>query len=724
MSVASYGAEVAECWPGDRRAPAKRLVHTLMADCAYTSEPVKNKTAASEGHYVRVRISGVSAMRPLAMRPPDRPRKNILPWSGFGLALAAVAVSLLFGAAGAATSAPAHPAIPLIERAILEMRSAPETSRRDAQAALAVLAVRPDADLEIRARLILCDYQAERDTAAAEEQIAIASGLLPQAKRVGLRAGLLNCRGQIFETAGENAQARTQYEQAVEVATRTHDEEMLAESLFSRGYLRGLQGDYVAGLTDLKHAQALFDQLHKPTHSLTTLNSIAILYNRMGDYERARSIYLRALQAQHTAGMQREEAVTLHNLGRACENLHDWSAARRAFAESLALSRQLSYVRGEAYALRGIAAVENATGDPRAALTTLDQAQALQRKTPDARLRAQIGLARGIALHQLRLLPQSAASLEDALRVFLQADALGELRSTYAELAQVYADMGNWRAAYERQTQARDTSERLSNNQLDQRFAALKVEFDTATTEKENAALQRENRANQVALERGRSVRNLQATVIVLSVMLVLVLALVAAYQWRSTLRMRTLALTDELTGVPNRRSVLSRLDPLLREATELPCSVLIVDIDYFKRINDRYGHSVGDEVLKVVADTVRTTVAEPAFFGRLGGEEFLIVLPETDLAGGRAAAERLRERIARIETTKWFEDGRCITASIGFAVSTSGKDTPSAMLRRADAALYAAKRGGRNCVQSEPAEPQTDARTEAHTDAHTAPSQ
>jgi diguanylate cyclase (GGDEF)-like protein len=643
------------------------------------------------------------------MTEPRRPWRAAAAACGARLAryiCRTIALVSLAAAAHAAQPKGVHPALAYVERGILEMRSDPDASKRDADAALRLLQQQPDADLEIRARLLLCDYQAERDSHAAEQEIETASALLPKARRVGLKAGLLDCRGQIYETEGNNAKARALYEQAVTVSTESHDDEMLAQSLFSRGYLLGLQGEYASGLSDLKHAAALYDKLNKPVHSLTTLNSIAILYNRMGDYAQARNIYSRALKAQREAGIKREEAVTLHNLGRAYENLHEWEEARRSFTESLALSRQLGYPRGEAYALRGLAAVANASGDPKGALDTLARAEDLQRQTPDARLRAQIQLARGIAFHKLNRLPESIAALEDALGVFRQADAMGELNVTYSELADVYAESGTWRAAYDRRTLAKETSDRLLKNQLDQRFATLKVEFDTAAKEKENAVLLHENEINQQALIQGRRVRHLQAAVILLSVTLAVVLATLAMHQRRSALRMRYLAHTDELTTVPNRRSVLSRLAPLLRDPNEGSCAILIIDIDHFKRINDQHGHPTGDEVLKVVANTVRGAVTEPCFFGRLGGEEFLIVLPRTDIQGAQAIAERFREAIMSIETSRWFADKRAITASIGCAASAPGADTPGTMLKRADLALYAAKRSGRNCVKTESAVP------------------
>jgi diguanylate cyclase (GGDEF)-like protein len=564
------------------------------------------------------------------------------------------------------------------------------------------LARRPDVDLEIRARLLLCDYFSERDQSAAEKQIALMTELLTRARRTALAAGVKTCQGELRETVGDNAAARTLYEAAVQIASAAGDSEMLAGALFSRGYLLGLQGQYAAGLADLRHSQSLYQRIQMPRHALTALNGIAILYNRMGDYAQAKHMYQQALDAQRGTGMLREEAVTWHNLGKAHENLREWDQARRAFSEALQLSQQLAYTRGEAYALRGLGAVATANGDALGGLGELERADALQSQTPDARLHAQIALARGTALHALKRFPESIASLEEARRVFSAADALGDLAATYRELAAVYAAMGNWRSAYDRESDFTRVSELLLNNQLDQRFETLKVEFDTTAKEQENAALLRENEVGRLALAQGRRVRRLEGAVIALTVLLAAVLATLVIHQRAHARRMRLLAMTDELTSVPNRRAVLTRLGELLERADAPPCSVLIMDIDHFKSINDHHGHPAGDEVLKIIANTVRGAVHEPAFFGRLGGEEFLIVLPQTPLPDAQLLAEGFRERVMSIETT-CLPDRRMITASVGVTVSEPGRDTPSTMLRRADTALYVAKRAGRNCVRTEP---------------------
>jgi diguanylate cyclase (GGDEF)-like protein len=632
-------------------------------------------------------------IRYVILSKPNSPLRIFARYACIGLLLAA-------GLSDVRAAEP-HPAQALIDRAEVGTRTDPAASARAANAALELLAIQPNADLEIEARTLLCQHLLERDLPAAEEQLKRARALLPKAMRAGLKSGLLTCEGEMLEIAGDNGKARERYDEAVLVATETRDKEMLAEALYARGYLLGLQGLYAAGLTDLKRAQALFDQLDQDHHALTVINSIATLYNRMSDYAQARDIYERALTAQRAAGMLREQGVTLHNLGRAHENLKQWDAARSAFQESYAVSRGLKYSRGEAYALRGLAAVMNATGDPRGALTTLDRAQALQRQTPDARLNAQIQLARGVALHRIGSLPASIAALQEALQVFSGAASQHELRATYAELAAVEGAMGDWRDAYDYQVKAQETAEQMFRNQLDQRFASLKVEYDTAAKEKENVLLVRENQANQKALKQERRARGLQAIVFLLSVILTVLLATLAVHQWRTTRRMRALAMTDELTGVPNRRAVLSRLEPLL-ESTNATCAMLIIDIDHFKSINDQHGHPEGDEALKLVAEKLRSQVREPAFIGRLGGEEFVVVLPGADQQEAQRIANEFREEVMTIDTRRWLADRR-ITVSIGLTTARASGDTSSSMLHRADAALYEAKRAGRNCVRMQP---------------------
>ena len=594
-----------------------------------------------------------------------------------------------------------HPAAEIVERSASTQRVRPEESFRLAQEALVALERRPDADLEMRARTLLCSHLSERDRVAAEREAAAADALLQRLTRPGLRAGMLGCQGEILEYAGDNARAMSYYQQAVAVAEGAGEQELLAGALFQRGYLRGLQGEYAEGLVDLRRARAMYEKLGLTQQMSGTLNGIAIVYNRMGDFAQSRSYYQQTLTVQQAAGLLREQAVTWHNLGRANENLAAWTEARQAFEAALALCREISYRRGEAHALRGLASVRNATGDARGALELLAEAEALQRQVPDARLRAQIQLQRGIALRQLKRPADALAALNEALGIFKQAESQAELVTTLGALAATQADLGDWRSAYERQREHKEISDRLLQRQLDQRFATLKVAFDAEAKDRENLALLRERQVAQTALEQSLQSGRLQLALIAFAVVLLLALTAMALRMRRATARMRVLAMTDELTGLPNRRAVLARLRDQLERPGAGPCAVMIADLDHFKTINDRLGHAIGDEVLRAVGSVLADAVREPVFVGRLGGEEFLVVLPQTGLEAARQAAERIREQVGALKT-RHLLDASQLTVSLGVTVSRPGQDGLSDLLRRADEALYAAKHGGRNRVATQ----------------------
>ena len=592
----------------------------------------------------------------------------------------------------------------LVTRAEHEGFTDPEALNRDAQAALVALQSTPDPDLEIRTRLLLCDYNSERDLSAAQDQARQVLALLPQAHDPGLRAGLLTCQGETRETAADNVQALRLFSQAVDVASSAHNDEKLAAALYSRGYLLGLQGEYATGLVDLRRAQTLYDRLGRQYDALSCRDSIATLYSRLGDSTEAAHLYAEVLRIQRQAGMVREQAVTLHNLARTYEDSRQWELAQMTFSQALDLARGLKYPRVEAYALRGLAAVKVARHDAAGALDDLARATALQSASPDARLGAQINLEKGRALHLAARLPESLAVLQQARAVFKSAGSALELVDTDNELAVVESSLGEWHAAYADKAEAAQLQEQLLSNQLGQRFAILKVAYDTAARERENRALLRENAATGSALEQSRRVRQLQGVVIALGVALGAILIWLLLLNRGRARRMGSLAMTDELTQAPNRRAVLAMLNRLLQRPEVAPCAVLIMDIDFFKRINDQYGHAAGDEVLKLVAEAVRSTVKPPAFFGRLGGEEFLIVLPDADLPVAKRFAEVLRENVAAINTRAAIPGHPGVTTSVGLTLSMAGADAPGNMLARADTALYTAKRSGRNCVRVEPA--------------------
>ena len=162
------------------------------------------------------------------------------------------------------------------------------------------------------------------------------------------------------------------------------------------------------------------------------------------------------------------------------------------------------------------------------------------------------------------------------------------------------------------------------------------------------------------------------------------------------------MAVTDPLTGLHNRRYLLSHLDTLATRAAQggKPGAVLMSDIDHFKKVNDTYGHAVGDEVLVECAKRIQLCIRGVDLGVRYGGEEFVIVIPDTNLDVAQMVAERLRASIGETPFPVSADVGEIdITISVGISFTGEDKDTGEVLLRRADEALYEAKRGGRNRV-------------------------
>jgi diguanylate cyclase (GGDEF)-like protein len=169
----------------------------------------------------------------------------------------------------------------------------------------------------------------------------------------------------------------------------------------------------------------------------------------------------------------------------------------------------------------------------------------------------------------------------------------------------------------------------------------------------------------------------------------------------RANADLERLARTDPLTGLANRRHFMETLDREVERSQRYgrPLSLVLIDLDHFKGVNDTHGHAAGDDVLRAAADALRSVCRDVDLAARLGGEELAILLPETDSAGARVVAERTRERIEAVPHRSPGGAPFTVTASLGVATATGGSHGGEELLQASDEALYRAKDEGRNRV-------------------------
>lgn len=347
-----------------------------------------------------------------------------------------------------------------------------------------------------------------------------------------------------------------------------------------------------------------------------------------------------------------------------------------------------------------VAAFQLANGHPEEAVKILaanrDALRALRYPTTLSEFDGLLGQA----YLKLGDLPNARRFALSALASSIQGEFTDPRRAAYEVLYQVEERLGNATAAlgYHEQFMAADkaylndlTARSLAFQIVDQQLTARKAEVETLN--KQNEILRLNGVLDRKQVETGR----LYIFILGLSL-----LAIVWLVLWlrRSQVRFMKLARRDGLTGICNREHFVEQADRVLAYGarSDRGLCVILFDLDHFKNVNDTYGHAVGDEVLKRAVDVCHRALHACDVFGRLGGEEFAILLPDCSPAQARARAEQLRLSISATAATQARPE-LAVTASFGVASTLQCGFELHRLLVVADAALYRAKRAGRNCV-------------------------
>jgi diguanylate cyclase (GGDEF)-like protein len=624
-------------------------------------------------------------------------------------AAAAVTALLLLvpGARAAAGQQPQSPRQMVEEAERHQYENGNKTTITLARRALALLTRPEDVPLRMRALRLECWGAAEELEGPALARLADRG--LAEAERAGdarMAADLRLCRGYASEASGEMAKAMDDYAAALAEAGRLRDDTLQALGTLLRGEARYDRGEFAAALVDLKQAYEAYVRLGIPSRQRYTLNAIANLYADpgVGEYDRALEYYRQLMAADAAAGLTPELSTAYYNIGATLESKGDPAAALPYYQRSLRIEMK----RGDA---AEIASVEQAIGVALAklgrsaqALSWLDRALAYAVRSGEADREQRIRLSRAVALRGLGRPRDALGELDGPAAYFQAQDNPRYLEKIHAERAMDLAALGDWAGAYRERDAQMAQQQKLAAQLKAEQTSRLRVQFDTEKMEADNRALTRENQLRGKALADAARIRRLQTWVLILALLALCALALLVARHVAAARTMRSLAMTDDLTRLPNRRHLMALAQAAVREArrTGQPFSVVALDVDRFKSINDTYGHDVGDEVLRRVSAACRGALRQSDALGRVGGEEFIAILPGTPRGVAAEVGERLRAAVERVD---WSAvDARlAVTISVGVA-ERAPHDAFADVARRADDSLYRAKEHGRNRVELAPA--------------------
>jgi len=510
-------------------------------------------------------------------------------------------------------------------------------------------------------------------------------------------------RASALLAENKEAEAEREYVTMLTLARQVHDVTLEARALNNIGYLQYNRGAMADALTNLQNAFRLSTQAGDHAERLEALSVIANIYAdvHVAQFDRAIEYYRQLLVEYEKHGQPSDLADTLFNIGSTYDMKGDYKAAELHERRALAMFQKLNKAADVAFTKRAIGLSLTKQGRASEALPLLDAALAYYERERDQWNVAVTRQYRGMACRRVGRTAEALRELDAAREHFEKDDNVRYLEKNASEIAAAYAQLGDWHNAYDASTRHAALQLKLAETRRDELSSRLRVEFDAEKKDRENRALARENALRATALHEAERSRRLQIVVSTLTALLAIALAILFWRQVVNTRRMRTMALTDELTRLPNRRHILTAVDIAFdaakREGRE--AALIVLDIDGFKRVNDTYGHAAGDTVLQNIARACRLELRGGDQIGRIGGEEFLVILQTANARQAHEVAERLRAAVERLDLSSIAPDLH-LTISLGVHVAT--RYDAVAAIAAADALLYRAKESGRNRVEVE----------------------
>ncbi len=543
----------------------------------------------------------------------------------------------------------------------------------------------------------------EIDTIAKQE-LALAFAVTHEAKfqsqaPSATHTDLLLCKAFFLEYAGQADDALIHYNAAIEEAYKLESPKLIADGLNLRGAMLSYRGEFTPALKDLITAQSIYDDLHLDYWARNNMNQLATSYRRMGDTKTAIQ-YFKALEKTYNEHENFNEAIESNQqIAFAFEEQGQYQQALVHYQKSY------DYWQSKNNLLqRSVTAVHMA-----GSLLKLNQIKKANKLLNDALLYITINQDNPYSYMQLyfaqiKLLenqPQLAlAHIKEAEGAFNLSDNQRGLVELLQIKTTTLAQLALWKQAFEVQSEYVQLHLSLDKKSISKLTTEMRTRFDVDLVEKENRMLIEAQTQKQKMLDTLQENEYLQRIIIMLVALILVIVSIFAYVQLKRKTRFKHLALTDELTKLANRRHCYAKANIYLKNALKhkSPLSVISFDIDHFKWVNDKWGHDIGDKVLIAMADICSKLMRKSDIIGRIGGEEFLVVLPNANREQALEIAERIVTSVAQAQWQHLTpEQPQTISAGVA---SLTNESSLGQLLLKADQGLYLAKSAGRNCVR------------------------
>nr|WP_227551307.1 GGDEF domain-containing protein [Kangiella sp. HZ709] len=475
----------------------------------------------------------------------------------------------------------------------------------------------------------------------------------------------------------------------------------LSHLVLEQAYLKSFKYKYDESLDLLKLALDYSYESNDPFQVAETYNLFGIIYSELNDESSANEYYKKAVDIVELHPGLSRNTYLYTNLADSYRVLKDFDDASFFLDKSEKLAKEDEDVAGLAFSYQMRSRLLVDQKDYANALNYLKQAQEISDKIGEKLFNYEIHSE----LAYLYLMMDQLDKAEEHLDIAAANDSKqNDSDKFYMEgiRSSILYEKGLYKEAYDKLEESYENYRTQFNDDLVRVSNLSREQLDQAQLNFDNKLLAKENELTAKNMKESERF-NLLLWILIGLLLLSAIILIVYIYRYRQlAIRNRHLAYTDNLTRLPNRRHVFLQIEEYHKKSkhSSFQYSVIIFDIDHFKGINDRFGHHIGDKVIKATKDICESTLSASDVVGRIGGEEFLILLPKTNETEAYRVADKIREQFENYDFGNLAE-GLKVTASFGVAEVRTSDQNVDVLINRADRLMYEAKNTGRNRVMA-----------------------